>query len=186
VTYQALRTKNAIEWVKAEGRALEAELRKLGVEAEFVVADVRHEKDVRNLVDRAVARFGQLDVAVNNAGTEGKTGPVTDVSAETYSATFDTNVLGILLSLKHELRIMQAQGSGNIVNISSTMGERELRRVSAMWKMSPWPTNWRFSANQAALSCSTSLVTSLRTTTSWLQSNALRRVPGSRSAARTS
>jgi NAD(P)-dependent dehydrogenase (short-subunit alcohol dehydrogenase family) len=115
---------------EAEGRALEAELRKLGVEAEFVVADVRHEKDVRNLVDRAVARFGQLDVAVNNAGTEGKTGPVTDVSAETYSATFDTNVLGILLSLKHELRIMQAQGSGNIVNISSTMGERGAANMS--------------------------------------------------------
>jgi NAD(P)-dependent dehydrogenase (short-subunit alcohol dehydrogenase family) len=115
---------------EAEGRALEAELRKLGVEAEFVVADVRHEKDVRNLVDRAVARFGQLNVAVNNAGTEGKTGPVTDVSAETYSATFDTNVLGILLSLKHELRIMQAQGSGNIVNISSTMGERGAANMS--------------------------------------------------------
>jgi NAD(P)-dependent dehydrogenase (short-subunit alcohol dehydrogenase family) len=45
--------------------ALEPELRKLGAEAEFVVADVRHETDVRNLVDSAVARFGRLDVAVN-------------------------------------------------------------------------------------------------------------------------
>jgi NAD(P)-dependent dehydrogenase (short-subunit alcohol dehydrogenase family) len=113
-----------------EGRALEAELRELGVEAEFVLADVRHENDVRNLVDKAVARFSRLDVAVNNAGTEGKAGPVTDVSAESYSATFDTNVLGILLSLKHELRIMQAQGSGNIVNISSTMGERGAANLS--------------------------------------------------------
>ncbi len=113
-----------------EGRALEAELRDLGAEAEFVVADVRYEKDVRNLVDRAVARFGQLDVAVNNAGTEGQAGPVTDVSAETYNATFETNVLGTFLSLKHELRIMQAQGSGNIVNISSTMGERGAANLS--------------------------------------------------------
>jgi len=115
---------------ETEGRALEAELRKLGAEAEFVMADVRHENDVRSLIDRAVARFGRLDVAVNNAGTEGKTGPVTDVSAETYSATFDTNVLGTLLSLKHELRIMQAQGAGNIVNISSTMGERGAANLS--------------------------------------------------------
>ena len=59
---------------EAEGKALEAELRGLGAEAEFIVADVRHEKDISNLVDRAVARFGRLDVAVNNAGTEGKPG----------------------------------------------------------------------------------------------------------------
>jgi NAD(P)-dependent dehydrogenase (short-subunit alcohol dehydrogenase family) len=109
---------------EAEGRALEAELLGLGVEAEFVIGDVRFEKDVSNLVDRAVARFGRLDVAVNNAGTEGKPGPVTDVSSEAYAAMFDTNVLGTLFGLKHELRVMQAQGSGSIVNISSTMGER--------------------------------------------------------------
>src|SRR6202049_133548 len=109
---------------EAEGKALEAMLRGLGVEAEFVLADVRHEKDISNLVDRGGARFGRLYVAVNNAGTEGRPGPLTDVSAEAYSAMFDTNVLGVVLSLKHELRVMQAQGSGSIVNISSTMGER--------------------------------------------------------------
>jgi NAD(P)-dependent dehydrogenase (short-subunit alcohol dehydrogenase family) len=109
---------------EVKGKALETELRGLGAEAEFVIADVRHDKEVSHLVDRAVARFGRLDVAVNNAGTEGKPGPATDVSAETYAAMFDTNVLGTLLGLKHELRIMQAQGSGSIVNISSTMGER--------------------------------------------------------------
>jgi NAD(P)-dependent dehydrogenase (short-subunit alcohol dehydrogenase family) len=115
---------------EAQGKDLEAELRGLGAEAEFVIADVRREKDVSNLVDRAVARFGRLDVAVNNAGTEGKPGPVTDVSAETYAAMFDTNVFGTLLGLKHELRIMQAQGSGSIVNISSTMGERGAANLS--------------------------------------------------------
>jgi NAD(P)-dependent dehydrogenase (short-subunit alcohol dehydrogenase family) len=107
-----------------EGKALEAELRALNTEAEFVLADVRREKDVSNLVDRAVTHFGRLDIAVNNAGTEGKPGPITDVSVETYTAMFETNVLGTLLGVKHELRIMQAQGSGSIVNISSTMGER--------------------------------------------------------------
>jgi len=63
-------------------------------------------------------------VAVNNAGTEGKAGPVTEQTAESYAATFDTNVLGVLLSMKHEMRVMQAQGSGSIVNLSSTMGHR--------------------------------------------------------------
>jgi NAD(P)-dependent dehydrogenase (short-subunit alcohol dehydrogenase family) len=109
---------------EAEGKVLVAMLRGLGAEAEFVLADVRHEKDISNLVDAAVARFGRLDVAINNAGTEGKPERLTDVSVETYSAMFDTNVLGVVLSLKHELRVMQAQGSGSVVNISSTMGER--------------------------------------------------------------
>jgi NAD(P)-dependent dehydrogenase (short-subunit alcohol dehydrogenase family) len=106
------------------GAALVSELRALGAEAEFIRADVRHEDDVRKLVDQTVARFGRLDVAVNNAGTEGKPGPVTDQTAESYASTFDTNVLGVLLSMKHELRVMQAQGSGSIVNLSSTMGQR--------------------------------------------------------------
>jgi NAD(P)-dependent dehydrogenase (short-subunit alcohol dehydrogenase family) len=109
---------------EAEGKALETELRGLGAEAEFVFADVRRENDISDLVDRAVARFGRLDIAINNAGTEGTPGPLTGVSVESYSAMFDTNVLGVVLSLKHELRVMQAQGSGSIVNISSTMGER--------------------------------------------------------------
>jgi NAD(P)-dependent dehydrogenase (short-subunit alcohol dehydrogenase family) len=107
-----------------DGQALVTELRALGAEAEFVRADVRHEDDVRNLVDRTVERFGGLDVAVNNAGTEGRWGPLTEQSAETYAATFDTNVLGTILSLKHEMRVMLAQRHGNIVNLSSTMGSR--------------------------------------------------------------
>jgi NAD(P)-dependent dehydrogenase (short-subunit alcohol dehydrogenase family) len=106
------------------GQRLVTELRALGAEAEFVRADVRHESDVQNLVDKTVARFGRLDVAVNNAGTEGKPGPITDQTADSYEATFDTNVLGVLLSMKHELRVMQAQGAGSIVNLSSTMGQR--------------------------------------------------------------
>jgi NAD(P)-dependent dehydrogenase (short-subunit alcohol dehydrogenase family) len=104
------------------GLQLTAELRALGAEAEFIRADVRHEDEVREMVDRTVARFGRLDVAVNNAGTEGEVGPITDQTAETFAATFDTNVLGVILSMKHEVRVMQAQGSGSIINISSTYG----------------------------------------------------------------
>jgi NAD(P)-dependent dehydrogenase (short-subunit alcohol dehydrogenase family) len=104
------------------GEALVRELRSLGAEVEFVQADVRKEDDVRRLVDRAVERFGRLDVAVNNAGTEGRPGPITEQSAESYAATFDTNVLGVILSMKHEARVMQGQRSGTIINVSSTYG----------------------------------------------------------------
>ena len=104
------------------GQALAVALRALGAEAEFIRADVRREDDVRDLLDQTVARFGRLDAAINSAGTEGKPGPVTQQTADSYAATFDTNVLGTLLSMKHELRVMLAQCSGAIVNISSTYG----------------------------------------------------------------
>src|SRR5713101_7709899 len=107
-----------------EGQKLVTELHERGAEAEFLRSDVRHEDDLRSLIDKTVARFGRLDAAVNCAGTEGTPGPVTEQTAETYGATFDTNVLGVLLSMKHEMRVMQAQGSGSIVNLSSTMGHR--------------------------------------------------------------
>jgi NAD(P)-dependent dehydrogenase (short-subunit alcohol dehydrogenase family) len=107
-----------------KGKALVAELRSLGAEAEFAAADVRRDDDIRKLVDAAVGRFDGLDVAVNCAGTEGAPGRVTDQTEESYAATFDTNVLGTLLSMKHELRAMLAQGRGSIVNISSTYGHR--------------------------------------------------------------
>jgi NAD(P)-dependent dehydrogenase (short-subunit alcohol dehydrogenase family) len=106
------------------GAALATELRDAGAQAEFFRVDVRNDEELRDLVDRTVARFGRVDVAVNSAGTEGKPGPVTEQTAESYAATFDTNVLGTLLSLKHELLAMQSQGSGSIINISSTMGHR--------------------------------------------------------------
>jgi len=104
------------------GQKLVAELREIGAEAEYWHTDVRHDQDVRDLVNNTVMRFGRLDVAVNNAGTEGPRGLVTEQTAESYAATFDTNVLGTLLSMKHELRVMLPQGSGSIVNVSSAYG----------------------------------------------------------------
>ncbi|MDM0066510.1 SDR family oxidoreductase [Variovorax sp. J31P207] len=106
------------------GAALVAELRELGVEAEFVAADVSNEAQVSALVERTVARFGRLDVAVNSAGTEGTPGSIVDQTVESYSATFDANVLGTFLSMKHQLRVMLRQRQGAIVNLSSTMGSR--------------------------------------------------------------
>jgi NAD(P)-dependent dehydrogenase (short-subunit alcohol dehydrogenase family) len=114
----------------AEGQALVEELNTLGAEAHFHRADVRFEADVEQLVAQTVARFGRLDIAVNNAGTEGTPGPITEQTAETYNSTFDTNVLGVLLSMKHQLKVMQEQGSGSIVNVSSVLGRKGMGNVS--------------------------------------------------------
>jgi NAD(P)-dependent dehydrogenase (short-subunit alcohol dehydrogenase family) len=105
------------------GQALAAELRALGAEAEFLRADVRFEAEVRNVVEQTVERFGRIDVAVNNAGTEGQLAPIVEQTATNYEATFSVNVLGTLLSLKHEMRVMLAQGAGSIINLSSVAGQ---------------------------------------------------------------
>jgi NAD(P)-dependent dehydrogenase (short-subunit alcohol dehydrogenase family) len=110
------------------GEALVRELRELGTEAEFIRADVRHEDDVRDLVDRTVARFGGLDAAANCAGTEGQPGPVTQQTADSYTPTFDTNVLGTLLSMKHELRVMLAQRGGSIRQCFVDLRSRRYRQ----------------------------------------------------------
>ncbi len=106
-----------------KGEALAKELREHGAEVEFVLADVRYEADVKRMVDRAVERFGRLDVAVNNAGKDAM-GYIGDITPEAVREALDTNVLGTLLSLKHEFRVMRTQGHGSIVNVSSVFGHK--------------------------------------------------------------
>jgi NAD(P)-dependent dehydrogenase (short-subunit alcohol dehydrogenase family) len=114
-----------------KGQALVTELQALGAEAEFVRADVRNEGDVAALVDKTIARFGRLDVAVNNAGFEGKLGFIQDATVENFRAVHDTNVVGVFLSIKHELRVMADQRSGSIVNISSAYGHKAAAGATA-------------------------------------------------------
>ena len=106
------------------GAKVSAELSALGARVEFVQTDVRFEDQVEALLDSAVRQFGHVDVLVNAAGTEGDSTPATDVTVEGYAQTFDTNVLGTLLGVKHAMRVMAGRGGGSIVNVSSTMGER--------------------------------------------------------------
>src|SRR3984957_6921251 len=107
-----------------KGQDLVKELQALGAEAEFVNADVTKEGEVRNLVITTVSKFGRLDVAVNNAGFEGQLSPIQDATVENFKAVHNTNVLGVFLSMKKELRAMTGQDSGSILNISSTYGHK--------------------------------------------------------------
>jgi NAD(P)-dependent dehydrogenase (short-subunit alcohol dehydrogenase family) len=99
-----------------EGQKLATEPRNLGTEAKFLRTDVRLEEEVKNLVDKIVVRFGSLDIAVNNAGTVGNPESSADATAENDKAIFDTNALGVLLSMQCEIRAMIRQGKGSIVN----------------------------------------------------------------------
>lgn len=106
----------------AEGAALVAELAATGAAAQFVAADVTEESEIKELVAATVRAFGRIDAAVNNAGTEGVGAPITEQTIENYQKTFDTNVKGVLISMKHELPVMIQQGSGSIINLASIAG----------------------------------------------------------------
>ena len=106
------------------GKKLESELLALGAQAQFVQADISAEDQVAQLIDNCVQRFGRIDIAVNSAGLEGTRGSIMEQTVETYTAAFNANALGTFLCLKHEMRVMSAQKSGAIVNLSSTMGSR--------------------------------------------------------------
>lgn len=108
----------------AVGADLVAEIVALGSDAAYRHCDVRDESDIAALVALALERFGRLDHAVNNAGTDGASRPLTQHTPETYAEAFDINVRGVLLSMKHEMLAMAGNGGGSIVNVSSTMAFR--------------------------------------------------------------
>ncbi|MEL6740504.1 MAG: glucose 1-dehydrogenase [Planctomycetota bacterium] len=105
-----------------KGKAVEAQITGAGGRARFVRADAASEDDTRAAVAAAVEMFGGLHGAFNNAGVEGQMGPTHEQTAENYRHVFDTNVLGVLLSIKHEVPAMLESGGGAIVNNSSIAG----------------------------------------------------------------
>ncbi len=112
-----------------EGRGVESEIRCLGREALFIEADVSREGEVRGLMQRAVERFGRIHAAVNNAGTEGRYGPVQDMTVEDFERIIGVNLRGIWLGLKYQIPHMLAQGGGAIVNTSSTAGVAAIANI---------------------------------------------------------
>lgn len=93
-----------------------------GAEAHALRVDVTREDEVEAAIARCLERFGRLDCAINNAGTTGAAGGIAQLRLEDWRATFAVNLESVFLCLKHELRCMQAQGSGSIVNVASGAG----------------------------------------------------------------
>jgi NAD(P)-dependent dehydrogenase (short-subunit alcohol dehydrogenase family) len=93
-----------------------------GGEAIAVATDVTQEKEVTQLVATATEAYGGLDIAFNNAGTEGQAGSIAEADQSAYDEVFDANVRGTWLALKHEIPALQARGGGVIINNSSVLG----------------------------------------------------------------
>jgi len=114
----------------SEGRQAESDVRATGVEAMFIEADVSREADVHQVMSRAVERFGRIDAAVNNAGIEGRFGPVQDSTVEDFERIIGVNLKGVWLGLKYQIPHMLAQGGGAIVNTSSSAGITGIANVA--------------------------------------------------------
>jgi NAD(P)-dependent dehydrogenase (short-subunit alcohol dehydrogenase family) len=106
----------------AAGADLVARARALGAEAAFWATDVTREAEVTALVAACVVAYGRLDCAFNNAGIEIENGPITECDEATFERIMAVNVKGVWLCMKHELRQMEAQGGGAIVNTASVAG----------------------------------------------------------------
>jgi NAD(P)-dependent dehydrogenase (short-subunit alcohol dehydrogenase family) len=113
------------------GRSLEEEIRAGGpVQAAFMEVDVTREAEVKALVEHAVARFGRIHAAVNNAGTEGGFGPVQDATSDVFDRIIAVNLKGIWHGLKYELPHMLANGGGAIVNTASSAGIQPIANIA--------------------------------------------------------
>jgi len=125
----------AVTLVGHDGAALKRlrdELDPEGARALAVEADVRDELAMREAVRRAVASFGALHLAVNNAGLTGPHDtPLEDLSLETWNSVIETDLTGMFLSLKAELPAIVAAGGGAIVNLSSANGIVGVAGISA-------------------------------------------------------
>jgi len=96
----------------------------LGGNAIAIAADVTSEEAVRKLVDGTVARFGRLDVMVNNAGIGEQPTPIDERPASDWQRVIDTNLSSVFYGIKHAARVMKQSGTGGvIVNMSSIMGD---------------------------------------------------------------
>ena len=102
--------------------SLVAQIKSEGLEATAIVADVNVENDVIDLVSATIKAYGRLDIAFNNAGTEGEFTPFVEQSNQVYDTIFNANVRGVFWSMKHEAKAMLAQGSGTIINNASMGG----------------------------------------------------------------
>jgi NAD(P)-dependent dehydrogenase (short-subunit alcohol dehydrogenase family) len=106
----------------AEGEKTAKLIRETGAECLYVHSDASNEEEIKALVQKTVATYGQLDCVFNNAGVESPGKPLHEQSIEEFDNLMAINVRGLFLCMKYEIQQMLTQGSGVIVNNSSRAG----------------------------------------------------------------
>jgi NAD(P)-dependent dehydrogenase (short-subunit alcohol dehydrogenase family) len=116
-----------------------SEIEGSGAKALAIPTDVSKESDCKRMVDGTLSAFGRVDILVNNAGIAGPTQRVTEMTLTEWQEVLDINLTGAWLAARAVLPVMERQGSGNILNISSIAGRRgfSLRTpyVASKWGM---------------------------------------------------
>jgi len=105
-----------------KGEEVVEAIRQAGGRAVFQKTDVSKSGDVKALVERAVAEFGRLDLAFNNAGMDGQQVPLHEQDIDKATVLFDVNIKGVFYCMKYEIEQMLKTGGGAIVNTSSIFG----------------------------------------------------------------
>jgi NAD(P)-dependent dehydrogenase (short-subunit alcohol dehydrogenase family) len=113
-----------------KGQAVAQRINDKGGKAIFLKTDVTDATQAQALVDLAVTKFGGLDIAFNNAGTDGQSGAIVDVEQQAYDTIFDTNVKGVWNSIRAQIPALQKRGGGSIINTSSVLGTRGVAGMS--------------------------------------------------------
>jgi NAD(P)-dependent dehydrogenase (short-subunit alcohol dehydrogenase family) len=113
-----------------KGEAVAQRIRDNGGTALFLKTDVTDSSQAQALVDLAVSEFGGLDIAFNNAGTDGQSGPITDLDESTFDTVINTNVRGVWNALRAQIPALRTRGGGSIINTSSVLGSRGVAGMS--------------------------------------------------------
>jgi NAD(P)-dependent dehydrogenase (short-subunit alcohol dehydrogenase family) len=106
------------------GRDTAAGCETVGGPACFIEADVTKPEELRHAVARCCERYGRLDIAVNNAGTQERRAPLAEQADEIFDAVFAANVRAVFQAMKAEIAVMLRSGGGAIVNNASVSGLR--------------------------------------------------------------
>lgn len=116
---------NVIIAARREGQSQSAiaQIRDLGADAHFIQTDVANADEIRSLIEKVVEYYGRLDFAFNNAGTEGKFAPLTELTESDWEQTITVNLKAVWLCMKYEIEQMLKQDGGAIVNTSSWLAK---------------------------------------------------------------
>ena len=104
------------------GEATARLVREQGGDAIFVAADAGQADDAMRLVQRAVAHYGRLDVACNNAGIGGPSAPLAEYPLDGWAQVINTNLSGVFFGMRQQIAAMARSGGGSIVNMASVLG----------------------------------------------------------------
>jgi NAD(P)-dependent dehydrogenase (short-subunit alcohol dehydrogenase family) len=108
--------------LEGEGTALAEELTAAGHKAAFWTLDVSRESEVERVFGEVAARFGRIDVLVNNAGISGVNKPTHEITEDEWDTLMAVNVKGVFFCTKHAIAPMRKAGGGSIINLSSIYG----------------------------------------------------------------